>query len=110
RAVGSAVRGGIAKLVAGIGGLLGIFVAGYTGVLLSVTNRPIWADTPWLGALFVVSGASTGAAALITLAPGRGATQRSLEWLSALDRKSTRLNSSHVSISYAVFCLKKKNK
>src|SRR5207249_8267169 len=26
------------------------------------------------------------------------------------DRKSTRLNSSHVSISYAVFCLKKKNK
>src|SRR5699024_12380795 len=27
---------------------------------------------------------------------------------SASDRKSTRLNSSHVSISYAVFCLKKK--
>src|SRR5690349_23894075 len=26
----------------------------------------------------------------------------------ALDRKSTRLNSSHVEISYAVFCLKKK--
>src|SRR6266496_947103 len=28
---------------------------------------------------------------------------------SGLDRKSTRLNSSHVEISYAVFCLKKKN-
>src|SRR5438067_7169231 len=27
-----------------------------------------------------------------------------------LDRKSTRLNSSHVSISYAVFCLKKKTR
>src|SRR5690242_21251690 len=27
-----------------------------------------------------------------------------------LDRKSTRLNSSHMSISYAVFCLKKKNR
>src|SRR5437868_10942838 len=27
-----------------------------------------------------------------------------------VDRKSTRLNSSHVSISYAVFCLKKKKK
>src|SRR5207249_12093040 len=27
----------------------------------------------------------------------------------SIDRKSTRLNSSHVSISYAVFCLKKKN-
>src|SRR5207249_9422149 len=29
-------------------------------------------------------------------------------WVSRADRKSTRLNSSHVSISYAVFCLKKK--
>src|SRR3712207_6950093 len=28
---------------------------------------------------------------------------------SLLDRKSTRLNSSHANISYAVFCLKKKN-
>src|SRR5207249_7903589 len=28
--------------------------------------------------------------------------------MAASDRKSTRLNSSHVSISYAVFCLKKK--
>src|SRR5258705_5725915 len=27
----------------------------------------------------------------------------------AVDRKSTRLNSSHLGISYAVFCLKKKN-
>src|SRR5690554_8193929 len=30
--------------------------------------------------------------------------------LEVLDRKSTRLNSSHVRISYAVFCLKKKKK
>src|SRR5205807_9189304 len=30
--------------------------------------------------------------------------------ISGLDRKSTRLNSSHLVISYAVFCLKKKNK
>src|SRR3712207_7275823 len=29
--------------------------------------------------------------------------------LGFLDRKSTRLNSSHANISYAVFCLKKKN-
>src|SRR5690606_39757992 len=34
---------------------------------------------------------------------------RVLAALSTLDRKSTRLNSSHVKISYAVFCLKKKN-
>src|SRR5258708_31769959 len=31
-------------------------------------------------------------------------------FLSSLDRKSTRLNSSHQIISYAVFCLKKKKK
>src|SRR5689334_24243508 len=31
-------------------------------------------------------------------------------YLTSVDRKSTRLNSSHSSISYAVFCLKKKNK
>src|SRR6266481_7409811 len=31
-------------------------------------------------------------------------------WAWSRDRKSTRLNSSHSSISYAVFCLKKKNK
>src|SRR6266487_2778071 len=31
-------------------------------------------------------------------------------WLYGRDRKSTRLNSSHPSISYAVFCLKKKKK
>src|SRR5215813_3365253 len=34
----------------------------------------------------------------------------SAELLEKTDRKSTRLNSSHVRISYAVFCLKKKKK
>src|SRR6266487_6968067 len=33
----------------------------------------------------------------------------SIAWSCPSDRKSTRLNSSHPSISYAVFCLKKKN-
>src|SRR5258705_1809581 len=31
-----------------------------------------------------------------------------MSWIVLLDRKSTRLNSSHLGISYAVFCLKKK--
>lgn len=89
RAVGGVMQGrGLAKIVAGIGGLLGVFVAGYTGVLLTVTNRPIWADSPWLGALFLVSGASTGAAALILLAPARGATEQSLRWLSSFDARA----------------------
>src|SRR5688572_31939286 len=41
----------------------------------------------------------------------RGPPQRVYRDLAqALDRKSTRLNSSHSQISYAVFCLKKKKK
>src|SRR3712207_8294899 len=37
------------------------------------------------------------------------ALDRGIRLASAQDRKSTRLNSSHANISYAVFCLKKKN-
>src|SRR3989442_11129281 len=50
---------------------------------------------------------SPGAAALAELAHGHGL--RLYDDLGR-DRKSTRLNSSHVRISYAVFCLKKKIK
>src|SRR2546422_5918960 len=37
-------------------------------------------------------------------------SDQQLGWLGSADRKSTRLNSSHGYISYAVFCLKKKKK
>src|SRR5690606_39334648 len=40
---------------------------------------------------------------------GEGAQASSAALVRDVDRKSTRLNSSHVKISYAVFCLKKKN-
>src|SRR3712207_7056700 len=46
-------------------------------------------------------------------APVRAGAQRPVAQrrdLGAQDRKSTRLNSSHANISYAVFCLKKKKK
>src|SRR5699024_11401234 len=36
--------------------------------------------------------------------------KQNIAYATVQDRKSTRLNSSHVSISYAVFCLKKKKK
>src|SRR5262245_62250845 len=39
---------------------------------------------------------------------GEAVIDEAREW--ARDRKSTRLNSSHLGISYAVFCLKKKKK
>src|SRR5690625_6809199 len=45
---------------------------------------------------------------IITDAAALGAVRGTLSAESREDRKSTRLNSSHVAISYAVFCLKKK--
>src|SRR5258707_10093725 len=42
--------------------------------------------------------------------PGVGGPQPGRGSLDHADRKSTRLNSSHANISYAVFCLKKKKK
>src|SRR5690606_39594069 len=41
---------------------------------------------------------------------GQAAALKSSAFTATRDRKSTRLNSSHVKISYAVFCLKKKKK
>src|SRR3712207_7276660 len=53
------------------------------------------------------------AARLVQSAWSRHPDWGALVWLTmttgARDRKSTRLNSSHANISYAVFCLKKKN-
>jgi protein NrfD len=56
------------RVIAIVGGLFGFYIAGYMGVLLAVTNRPIWSDTPLLGMLFIVSAASTSAALMILLA------------------------------------------
>ncbi len=53
------------KIYAAVGSVAGFFVAGYTGVVLNLTARPLWVATdPLLGALFIASAASTGAAAI----------------------------------------------
>jgi protein NrfD len=62
----------LGSLAALLGGLAGLYVSGYTGVLLAVTNRPLWADTPLLGMLFLVSAASISAAFLYLLGRGTG--------------------------------------
>ena len=49
-----------------VGGILALLLASYTGVLLSVSNQPIWSDTWMLGGLFLASGLS-GSAGLIAL-------------------------------------------
>src|SRR5687768_17788957 len=55
-------------------------------------------------------GASTMRASCTRSRAGATATSRSAPPATCRDRKSTRLNSSHGYISYAVFCLKKKKK
>src|SRR3712207_7675170 len=60
----------------------------------------------------VRAGIAAGAVAVVALvlaAGGAAALERQYDRF-VEDRKSTRLNSSHANISYAVFCLKKKNK
>ena len=64
-------HGAFGRLFVAIGAAFAFFLASYTGVLLSVTNRPIWADTNLLGLLFLLSGASTAAALMILLAGRR---------------------------------------
>jgi polysulfide reductase chain C len=53
-----------------VGAALYLFIAGYTGVLLAVSNQPVWSDTWALGGLFLASGLS-GSAALLLLLIGR---------------------------------------
>jgi formate-dependent nitrite reductase membrane component NrfD len=52
-----------------IGTALGLFVCAYTGVLLAVSNQPVWSDGWPLGGLFLAS-SLTGAAALLLLLAG----------------------------------------
>ena len=56
--------GAFGRLFAIVGAVFGLFIAGYTGVLLAVSNQPVWSDTWALGALFLASGLS-GSAALM---------------------------------------------
>jgi formate-dependent nitrite reductase membrane component NrfD len=56
--------GVLAKLWSVVGAVVGLFIAGYTGVLLAVSNQPVWSDTWALGGLFLASGLS-GSAALL---------------------------------------------
>lgn len=49
-----------------LGSLVALFLCSYTGVVLSVSNQPIWSDSWAIGGLFVAS-ALSGSAALLTL-------------------------------------------
>src|SRR5438132_13005118 len=56
------------------------------------------------------SRSTNGAHSRVMASSNRPGPEAAIERRKAEDRKSTRLNSSHTVISYAVFCLKKKKK
>ena len=79
-------RDPLRKAIAVVGAALGFFLASYTGVLLSVTNRALWADSNLIGLLFLASAASTAAAVLLLLGHRRRAVAAdSLHKLSTFD-------------------------
>src|SRR5689334_23667871 len=82
----------------------------YTTLFRSPRDLPVDPDVAALD-LHVLAGQSDQALHEVALAEEREAEDHDLPAprLAEEDRKSTRLNSSHSSISYAVFCLKKKN-
>jgi formate-dependent nitrite reductase membrane component NrfD len=73
----------LGKIVSVIGAIGGLALAGYTGVLLNVTSEPVWGNSPWVSALFLFSGISTGIAALMLVA--RSVPQTTVEKLSEAD-------------------------
>lgn len=64
-----------------VGALLGLFMASYTGVLLMVSNQPVWSDTWMLGGLFLASGLGGSVALLTLLARWRTAARYTEGWL-----------------------------
>src|SRR5439155_27310653 len=69
---------------------------------------PISSNTPATLATVMPPMATTGMVTEAAISPRRSSPSGSPASGLERDRKSTRLNSSHVAISYAVFCLKKK--
>jgi polysulfide reductase chain C len=74
------------KVFNAVGAVFGLFVAGYTGVLLAVSNQPVWSDTWALGGLFLASGLAGSAALLQLLTRYRREAQASLGMLELSER------------------------
>src|SRR5262245_60923645 len=78
--------GFLGKLLNIVGAVFGLFVAGYTGILLSVSNQPVWSDTWTLGGLFLASGLTGSTALLILLTRWRPAARVTVEKLESAGR------------------------
>jgi formate-dependent nitrite reductase membrane component NrfD len=83
--------GTLGKLWITVGAVLGLFIAGYTGVLLAVSNQPVWSDTWALGGLFLASGLAGSAALLLLLVRYRADARASAGMLELSERLFTLL-------------------
>jgi formate-dependent nitrite reductase membrane component NrfD len=83
--------GPLGKLWITVGAVLGLFIAGYTGVLLAVSNQPVWSDTWALGGLFLASGLAGSAALLLLLVRYRADARASAGMLELSERLFTLL-------------------
>ncbi|HYJ68335.1 MAG TPA: NrfD/PsrC family molybdoenzyme membrane anchor subunit [Nocardioidaceae bacterium] len=69
-----------------VGTAFGLFIAGYTGVLLAVSNQPVWSDTWTLGGVFLASALSGSVAALTVLSRYRRGAEASADALTLAER------------------------
>jgi formate-dependent nitrite reductase membrane component NrfD len=67
------------------GVVLGLTLAGYSGVLLAATNIPLWAKSKLLGGLFMASALASGSAAVTLQAARRGVPDATLHRLGTLE-------------------------
>jgi len=86
RRLAAPLEGGAGKVWNVAGAVLCLFVASYTGVLLSVSNQPIWSDTWALAGLFLASGLTGSAALLLLLARYRRGSEASRSVLEVGER------------------------
>jgi len=82
---GGLLPGAIGRAFNIVGAIFGLLIASYTGVLLSVSNQPVWSDTWTLGGLFLASGLSGAAAAITLLVRYRPGAAYTLERLRLAD-------------------------
>jgi polysulfide reductase chain C len=84
--VTAGLDGGVGRAWNVVGSVLYLFIAGYTGVLLAVSNQPVWSDTFALGGLFLASGLSGSAALLLLLTRYRREAEASRGFLEIGER------------------------
>ena len=93
-------EGTLGKIVA-LGSLVtGAALAGYTGLDLTMSNRPLWGDTPWFALLFLLTGIAAGAAAMI-LFGWRQSHADSMRWIEQMESFSLVLSLVVLAIIFA---------